>query len=153
MFYLTRSHFLIVLLLVAKPFNGQAFKHMCLWGPFLFKPPQTGIPTILHSQDDRMISVWSSTWITSWIQKQVEQHSRIQSTKEEQEWGDLSFLHMFYNPFHCFVCMLALPAGVFVHCVFFWCSQRPKRLSDPLRLELQTIVSHHVGAGNLTQIL
>jgi hypothetical protein len=65
MFYLTRSHFLIVLLLVAKPFNGQAFKHMCLWGPFLFKPPQTGIPTILHSQDDRMISVWSSTWITS----------------------------------------------------------------------------------------
>ena len=28
-----------------------------------------------------------------------------------------------------------------------------KRASDPLELELQTVVSHHVGAGDWTQIL
>ena len=28
-----------------------------------------------------------------------------------------------------------------------------KRASDPLKLELQTVLSHNVGAGNQTQVL
>lgn len=28
-----------------------------------------------------------------------------------------------------------------------------KRVSDNLEMELQTVVSHHMGAGNLTQVL
>lgn len=42
------------------------------------------------------------------------------------------------------MCMGALPAFIYVY---------QKRMSDLQELELQTTVSHHVGAGNQTQVL
>lgn len=49
--------------------------------------------------------------------------------------------------------MDVLPAGMSVHHLYAWCPWSPKRVSGPLRLELQTVVSHLVGAGNETLAL
>jgi hypothetical protein len=47
-----------------------------------------------------------------------------------------------------------LPAVIMsVHHIHSWWQWRPERTSEPLVLELQTIMSHHVGIGNQTQVL
>ena len=47
------------------------------------------------------------------------------------------------------MCMNVLPAGVGVLCLCSACRDQ-KRPSTSLELELQMVVSHHVGAGNRT---
>lgn len=44
------------------------------------------------------------------------------------------------------MCKNVLPACRFVHGVYAWCPQKPERALGPLGLELQTVVSYHVGA-------
>jgi hypothetical protein len=34
-----------------------------------------------------------------------------------------------------------------------WCLQKPEESLDPLELELQMVVNHHVGAEHGTQVL
>lgn len=41
--------------------------------------------------------------------------------------------------------MDVLPACMSVHHMRVWCRGGQRRVSDPLELELQTVVSHHVG--------
>lgn len=40
----------------------------------------------------------------------------------------------------------------FAH-LYAWFPRRPEESSDPLELELQAVVNHHVGVGNRTQVL
>jgi hypothetical protein len=47
--------------------------------------------------------------------------------------------------------MSVLPACMYVHCIRDLGGQ--KRVLDPLELELQTAVSHHVGAGTYIYVL
>lgn len=46
------------------------------------------------------------------------------------------------------MCMAALPAGMYVHHVHAWRPQRSEERSYILEPELQSIVSHHAGAGD-----
>jgi len=57
------------------------------------------------------------------------------------------FLKVFY-----FAYVSALPAGTYAHHVL-QCPWRPEKLLDPLELELQLVMSWHVGTGNWTQVL
>jgi hypothetical protein len=54
----------------------------------------------------------------------------------------------FKNIYFCLMCTNVLPACTFVYHAHVWCMQRPKRVLDPLVLELQRVVSHHADAGN-----
>ena len=54
-----------------------------------------------------------------------------------------SFILLFY-----FLCVSILPPSKSLHQMHTWYLWRPEEGTDPLELELQTIVSHHVGAGN-----
>jgi hypothetical protein len=49
-----------------------------------------------------------------------------------------------------FICMNALPIHM---SVYHMVPLEAQKVSDPLELELQTAVSHHVGAGYQTQFL
>jgi hypothetical protein len=49
-----------------------------------------------------------------------------------------------------FIYMSVLPAYKSVYYLCAWCLWRPEKVSDLLELELQTIVSHHMGARNQT---
>ena len=48
-----------------------------------------------------------------------------------------------------FICMRVLPTCMSAHRMLNWCPQRQERVSEPLELELQMVVTSHVGAGNL----
>lgn len=39
-----------------------------------------------------------------------------------------------------------------MHSICAWCSKRPEKVLELLELELQIVVSHQVGAGNLTKV-
>jgi hypothetical protein len=53
-----------------------------------------------------------------------------------------------------FVCISVLPARMSVHHVNAMSAKAGRdRASDPLELELQTVVNYHMGDGNRTQFL
>lgn len=62
-------------------------------------------------------------------------------------WGFVVVLfkiNLFY-----FMCMNVLPACVSANHMCVWCPQKKKkRALDPLGLELQMVLSHHVGTEN-----
>lgn len=58
---------------------------------------------------------------------------------------------IFLDIFVLCVWVLCLPACV--HQVCAWCPQKSEGGTGSLELELQTVISHHAGAGNQTQIL
>lgn len=45
--------------------------------------------------------------------------------------------------------MSVVTAHIYVHHMHTWCLQRSERVLELLELELEMVVSHHVGAGNL----
>lgn len=50
--------------------------------------------------------------------------------------------------FYYFMCMNVLSACMYAYHVCAWSCGDQKGASDPLRLELEIIMSHHVGTGN-----
>lgn len=49
--------------------------------------------------------------------------------------------------------MNVLYARIYVHHAGAWYPQRSEEVLDPLELELQKVVSWHMGAGNGTRVL
>jgi hypothetical protein len=47
-----------------------------------------------------------------------------------------------------FTCMGALPIDICMHHACVWCLGIPQKGVDTLEMELETVVSCHVGAGN-----
>jgi hypothetical protein len=123
------------------------------------------LPTSSNHEDKRISPVWASwsfPYFLLWLQKWHPEGSAIciPSLASLQNVGSdfplggwVSIFPVERNCFSRGGCILKIYAFLCALMFFVPCLHVSGRVPGPLELELKTVVSHHVGAGDWTQVL